>query len=333
VRVSVIINPKAGSVNPKLIEEKIRTALFRCELVFSNSQTLAEMDEFLSEEMNQKTDFFLICGGDGTINTCLQSLMQSQEDLSKLPPIAVVRSGTANDLAHEIGISHRVDKAVRNIIEGQIKNIDVIQVSSGDKKTYMLTNGGIGIPALTADLANQVRTGLQKVSSCPKTADIFKLLASTTYKGLKKMGPGLYSMMVAEALRTWEQKGWEIEFEIPGRENIITNAPIVLVNNQPSIGRSFLPAPYTSNTDGTVNLLLSESLKTYEHLRAFVHITKGTVGKSNCFKSFELSEFIIRTRNPKRLLTFFGDGEILLKDVSEISIKCLHRGLPVVVGS
>jgi diacylglycerol kinase family enzyme len=333
VRVSVIINPKAGSVNPKLIEEKIRTALFRCELVFSQSQTLAEMDQFLSEEMNQKTDFFLICGGDGTINTCLQSLMQSQEDLSKLPPIAVVRSGTANDLAHEIGISHRIDKAVRNIIEGQVKNIDVIQVSSGDKKTYMLTNGGVGIPALTADLANQVRNGLQRVSNCPKTADIFKLMASTTYKGLKKMGPGLYSMMVAEALRTWEQKGWEIEFEIPGRENIITNAPIVLVNNQPSIGRSFLPAPYTSNTDGTVNLLLSESRKTYEHLSAFVHITKGTVGKSRFFKSFELSEFKIRTKNPKRLLTFFGDGEILLKDVSEISIKCLHRGLPVVVGS
>lgn len=333
VRVSVIINPKAGSVNPKLIEEKVRTALFRCDLVFSKAQTLEEMDRFLSDEMAQKTDYFLICGGDGTINTCLQSLMQSQEDLTKLPPIAVVRSGTANDLAHEIGISRRIDQAVRNILEGQVKNIDIIQVSSGDTKMYMLTNGGIGIPALTADLANQLRSGLQRVSACPTTAGIFKMLATTTYKAIKKVGPGVYSMMVAEALRTWEQKDWELEFEIPGENSFVTKSPIVLINNQPSIGKSFLPAPYTSNTDGTVNLLVSESQKTHEHLSAFLHITKGTVGRSSSFKSFELKEFKIRTRNPKRLLTFFGDGEILLKDVAELSIKCLHRGLPVVVGS
>lgn len=333
MRVSVVINPKAGSVNPKLIEEKVRTALFRCDLVFANSQTLEEMDQFLRQEMAQKTDYFLICGGDGTINTCLQSLMNSEGDLSKLPPIAVVRSGTANDLAHEIGVARRVDQAVRNILEGQVKNIDIIQISSGDKKVYMLTNGGVGIPALTADLANQVRSGLQKASVCPKTAGLFKMLAANTYKAVKKIGPGVYSMMVAEALRTWEQKGWELEFEIPGEKSFKTSAPIVLVNNQPSIGKSFLPAPYTSNTDGTVNLLLSESKKVSEHLSAFLHLTKGTVGQSSFFKSFELSEFTIKSKNPKRPLTFFGDGEILFKDVSELSIKCLHRGLPVVVGA
>lgn len=333
MRVSIIINPKAGSVSPSLIEEKIRTALFRCDLVFSKAQTLQEMDHFLSDEMAQKTDYFLICGGDGTINICLQSLMQNQEDLSSLPPIAVVRSGTANDLAHEIGISRRIDQAVRNILEGQVKNIDIIQVSSGDKKMYMLTNGGIGIPALTADLANQLRSGLQRISVCPKTAGVFKMLATNTYKAIKKVGPGVYSMMVAEALRTWEQKDWELEFDIPGEKSFVTKAPIVLINNQPTIGRSFLPAPYTSNTDGTVNLLLSESQKTSEHLGAFLHITKGTVGQSSYFKSFELKEFTIRTKNQNRLLTFFGDGEILFRNVAEISIKCLHRGLPVVVGS
>ncbi|WP_413290559.1 diacylglycerol/lipid kinase family protein [Bdellovibrio sp. HCB337] len=333
MRVSVVINPKAGSVNPKLIEEKVRTALFRCDLVFANSQTLEEMDQFLRQELAEKTDFFLICGGDGTINTCLQSLMGSDGDLSKLPPIAVVRSGTANDLAHEIGVARRVDQAVRNILEGQVKNIDIIQISDGDKKVYMLTNGGVGIPALTADLANQVRSGLQKVSVCPKTAGLFKVLAANTYKIVKKIGPGVYSMMVAEALRTWEQKGWELEFELPGGKSFSTKAPIVLVNNQPSIGKTFLPAPYTSNTDGTVNLLLSETQKITDHLSAFLHITKGTVGQSNFFRSFELEEFKVRTKNPARPLTFFGDGEILFKDVQELSIKCLHRGLPVVVGS
>jgi diacylglycerol kinase family enzyme len=333
VRVSIVINPKAGSVNPKLIEEKIRQALFRCDLVFAKSKNLEEMGQFLSEEMAQKTDYFLICGGDGTVNTCLQFLMKTQDDFTKIPPIAVVRSGTANDLAHEIGISHRIDQAVRNILEGEVTNIDIIQISSGDKKVFMLTNGGLGIPALTADLANQLRSGLQKVSTCPKTAGLFKLLAKNGYQAVKKIGPGIYSMMVAEALRTWEQKGWELEFEIPGFKTFITKAPIVLISNQPSIGNKFLPAPFTSNTDGTVNLLLSKSLKISEHLAAFWHLKKGTVNKSDSFKSYELKEFKIRSTNPKRPMTFFGDGEILFKDVAELSIKCLHKGLPVVIGT
>lgn len=333
MRVSVVINPKAGSVNPGLIEEKIRSALFRCDLVFSKSKTLEEMDQFLCEELTQKTDFFLICGGDGTVNTCLQYLVKAQEDLTKIPPIAVVRSGTANDLAHEIGISRRIDQAVRNILEGTVRNIDIIQVSSGNKKAFMLTNGGLGIPALTADLANQIRSSLQKVSNCPETAGIFKTVARNSYQLVKKIGPGVYSLMVAEALRTWDQNGWELEFEVPGEASFSTKAPIVLISNQPSIGNNFLPAPFTSNTDGTVNLLLAEGRRVRDHLSSFLHLKNGTVTQSERFKSFELKEFKVRAKNPKRPLTFFGDGEILFKDVPELSIKCLHKGLPVVVGA
>lgn len=333
MRVSVVINPKAGSVNPGLIEEKIRTALFRCDLVFSKAKTLEEMDQFLCEELARKTDYFLICGGDGTVNTCLQYLVKAEEDLSKIPPIAVVRSGTANDLAHEIGISRRIDQAVRNILEGTVRNIDIIQISSGDKKAFMLTNGGLGIPALTADLANQVRFGLQKVANCPNTTNIFKAVAKNSYQLVKKIGPGVYSLMVAEALRTWDQNGWELEFQLPDESTFSTKAPIVLINNQPSIGNKFLPAPFTSNTDGTVNLLLAEGRRIREHLSSFLHLKNGTVAQSERFKSYELTEFKIRSKNPKRPLTFFGDGEILFKDVAELSIKCLHKGLPVVVGA
>jgi len=333
VRVSIVINPKAGSVNPGLIEEKIRSALFRCDLVFSKSKTLEEMDQFLCDELAQKTDYFLICGGDGTVNSCLRYLVKAEADFTKIPPIAVVRSGTANDLAHAIGISRRIDQAVRNILEGSVRNIDIIQITSGDKKAYMLTNGGLGIPALTADLANKVRHGLQKASNCPNTRNVFKAIAGNGYELLKKIGPGVYSLMVAEALRTWDDEGWELEFEVPGKHPFVTNASIVLVNNQPRIGDKFLPAPFTSNADGTVNLLLAEGAHLRDHLSSFLHLKNGTVSQSNRFKSYELKEFKVRAKNSKRPMTFFGDGEVLFKDVSELSIKCLHKGLPVVVGA
>lgn len=330
MKISIIINQKAGSVDPILIEKKVRTALFRCDLHFCKPQDLAEMATFIHQQIDAGTDYLMICGGDGTINTCLQILMKRNGDLNKIPPLAIIRSGTANDLAHEMGVSKKIDVAVRGVLEGKIKNIDVIEISSGEQKTYMVTNGGFGIPAKTADLANQVRFGLRKLGT-NSSSFWLKIAAESAYRIVKKSGSKIYSLMAAEAIRSWENEGWDLELEIPGQNLIRTKAPIVLVNNQATIGQSFHPAPFTSNSDGTVNLLLSEAFTRQDQLKAFRNITKGNVQKSPIFKSYELKEFVLRSKNPLRLLTFFGDGEILLRDVEEVRIRCLHKELPVVV--
>ncbi|WII72855.1 diacylglycerol kinase family protein [Bdellovibrio sp. 22V] len=332
MRVSVLINSKAGSVNAELIEAKVRESLFRCDLRFCRPQTLTEMCDFLHGERAAKTDYIIICGGDGTINVALQCLMKCQ-DSSHIPPIAIIRSGTANDLAHEIGVSKRIDQAIRNIFEGTAKYIDVIEVEAEGAKAYMLTNGGLGLPAKAAELANKFRSHLQNLANCPKSAKAYKYLAQKSYYAVKRMGPSVYSLMTAEAIRTWNPEGWGLEVSIPGKVNIETQSPIVLVNNQQTIGSSFLPAPYTSNSDGTVNLLLSETKNIPEHALAALHIRRGSVEKFPAFKSFELKEFKLRSVNPERKLTFFGDGEILHKNVQELSIRCIHGGLPVMVRS
>lgn len=330
MRVAVLVNSKAGSVNAELIEAKVREALFRCDLHFCRPSTLTEMFDFIQEELIRRVDYFIICGGDGTINVALQCLMKYR-DGTELPPIAIVRSGTANDLAHEIGVSHRIDIAVRNIFEGVVKHIDVIEVASPEQTAYMMTNGGLGMPAKAAELANKFRSHLRTLANCPKSAKAYRYLAEKSYHAVKKMGPSVYSMMTAEAIRTWNPEGWGLEIEIPGKVNIETSSPIVLINNQQKIGSSFVPAPFTSNTDGTVNLLLSESKNIPQHTMAALAIRRGTAEKSSVFKSFELKEFRLKSQNPERALTFFGDGEILLRDVQEISVRCLHRGLPVMV--
>lgn len=330
MRVSILINSKAGSVNADLVEAKVRESLFRCDLHFCRPQSLIEMRDFLAQEAAQNTDAIIICGGDGTINVSLQCLMQNR-DIKCIPPITIVRSGTANDLAHEIGVSTCIDSAVRNIFEGVVKNIDVIEISSGETTAYMLTNGGLGMPAMAADFANKFRKYLQDLASSPTSAKVFKFLAEKTYFAVKKMGPTVYSLMTAEAIRAWNPEGWGLEVEIPGKAPFKTNSPIVLVNNQQSIGASFLPAPYTLNTDGTVNLLLAETRNIPEHTKAALRIRRGSIERSPVFKSFELKEFRLKSLNPQRPLTFFGDGEILLKDVQEINVRCIHHGLPVMV--
>lgn len=334
MHISVIINSKAGSVDADLVEGKVREALFRCDLSVCRPRTLLEMCDFLHQEQARNTDYFIICGGDGTINAVLQCLMKCEgSNLKKLAPIALVRSGTANDLAHEMGVSMRIDQAVRNILEGRIKNIDVIEVTGDGENAYMITNGGLGLPAMSAGLANDLRLSLQRLSSerRPEISKISNFLAKHSSAAVKKLGPQIYGMMVLEAIRRWDPTNWLLEVEVPGKTVIETTAPIILVNNQPSIGASFLPAPYTSNTDGTVNLLLVDTNTAGEHVRAALNIRNGTIAGLPQAKSFELKEFRLRSQNPKRALTFFGDGEILHTDVKEIAIKCLHQSLPVVV--
>ncbi len=330
MRVSVLINPKAGTVKETLIERKIREALFRCDLNFHISRSFESMTDFINDEINKKTDQIVICGGDGTINTSLQLLMKNEIN-DELPPICLIRSGTANDLAHEIGITERIDDAARLILEGKEKKIDIIEISSDSDKKYMLTNGGLGIPAETADKANQLRSMLQQLASDQNRSSLSQIASKYSYKLVKKMGSLVYIAMLLETLRSWEQQNWDLEVELPENKQISSAAPFILVNNQPLLGNNFLTAPYTSNSDGLVNLLMIESKTKISQLHEILKVYQEKLRESDIVKSLEVSHFTIKTLNPDRKINFFGDGEILFRNVSKLNVRCLKQKLTVMV--
>ncbi|MEK6773620.1 MAG: diacylglycerol kinase family protein [Bdellovibrionota bacterium] len=331
MRVSVLINPKAGTVKEDLIERKVREALFRCELNFHSAPSTDSMSNFIKKELAEKTDVLMICGGDGTISTTLQILMTNEKNIENLPPICIIRSGTANDLAHEIGITERIDNAARLILEGKEKKIDVIEIEANGNKKYMLTNGGLGVPAETADKANKLRSLLQSIAADQNQVFFSKILSQYSYRLVKKMGSFVYIALLLETLRVWQQQGWDLEIEFSDGRKIKTIAPFVLVNNQPLLGKNFLTAPYTSNNDGLINLLLIQSSTRLSQLQEVFKVYTGQLYESDIVKIHELSEFTIRTRNKNRKITFFGDGEILFRDVDEIKIRALHQALTVMV--
>lgn len=331
MRIAIIINSKAGSVNEVLVEEKIREALFRCELIFCVPKSLDEMDRFIDAEVGQ-ANYVIICGGDGTVNVTLQSLLRHCRG-QELPPLCLIRSGTANDLAVEIGVSRKIENAARAILEGTIKKIDLIELESENgEKAFMLTNGGIGLPASVADSSNQFRSALQVLSHPAAQKSIpTRILARQSYKMIKKMGSGVYSMMAFDAIRRWTDEDWEVEIEIPERETIISKASCIFISNQRTIGQHMTTAPFTSNSDGLVNLLVVEANTLKKQLQTVLSLRRGNPDDLAISENFEVSHFRLKSRDGQRSLTFFGDGEILLKDVREINVRCRHQGLSVVV--
>jgi diacylglycerol kinase family enzyme len=333
MRVSIIINPYAGSMQMDFIKQKISDALFRCQLHFHVCDKKENLSKFIAAEIRLNSNAFLICGGDGTVNTVLQSMLKYKRKDQALPPLCLISSGTANDLAFEMEISKRVDQAARLLLEGREKKIDLIELESNGEKKYMLTNGGLGIPALAADQANIVRQYFFKLLEDQTKLSLLHALATPAQLLLKKMGTLIYTASVLQSIKNWNSDDWSIQIEFSDHESIQTFAPFVLVSNQAIVGKKYLTAPFTANNDGFVNLLLIESTKTRDQLKELFFAFRGTMRANKNIKTFEVKDFTIRSLNTKRPLTFFGDGEILFREASEIKVRCLKENLSIMANN
>ncbi len=331
MKVSVIINARAGRLrgNHERIERDVRQSLFRCELEFLHPETIAEMHACLVGRARGDTDFLMVCGGDGTLSAAIQPLMKMRLDGEKIPPLCPVPVGTANDLANEMNVSSRVGEAARNIIEGQVKDIDVIEIASSGHTAYMLTNGGLGVPAETAARANRFRQWVHETAGCPNTKAHWKPFFKLGSKAIRSAGDRIYEVMLAGVMTGWDRSTWAVELELPNERKITTRAPFIMINNQKIIGGRFVSAPLTSNVDGTFSVLLIETERLLEQTRSLLHIRSGRIPDKEICPSFETERLIVRAL--ERPLTFFGDGEILHADARELSIRCLHPGLPLVI--
>lgn len=330
MKVAVVLNGKAGGAEVSLSEEKIRNALFRCDLIVAAPKSGQELRLFLKEQIENKVDYLLICGGDGTINFCLQQIAALGFNFDQIPPLAIVSGGTANDLAAEMKISKRIEKAARLILTGHVRKIDVIEVVGDGQRGFMVTNGGVGLPAIAADHANQFRRWLRDRTECNYLPERLKTVSDIGLKAVRKLGQKIYLATSASAIGTWHSNQWEVEVASPNQQ-FTTTAPIIFINNQSTLGGGFKTAPMTSNGDGAFNVLVAEASSTVDQLKAMLDLKKGILGHEKGKKSFESSSLHLRALHPERSLTFFGDGEILVRDAREIELKCLHRALRLVV--
>lgn len=65
-------------------------------------------------------DLVVIAGGDGTVNFVINAMKRRALDI----PIGIIPSGTANDFARAIGMSHNPAEAARQILTGEEHRID-----------------------------------------------------------------------------------------------------------------------------------------------------------------------------------------------------------------
>lgn len=326
MKIDIIINRKAGTPGRADLIEPVRSALSHCGLDFHLPESIPETRDILSRVVDRGTDCLMICGGDGTLNSVLDPLVERMEFGEKVPPLCLIPTGTANDLASTLGVSRKIGQAARAAYEGKIRNIDILEITSEKTKSYMITNGGMGIPAETAFHANRAKEWAKSSAKCtlPK---IFRPLSYFGKKAVNRAGSKIYEAMLVRELLRWEQDAWEIHMESPDHKPAITRAPMILVNNQSSIGGNFVPAPMTLNHDGKFNVFLFSPTRLMSQVKSIVDIKRGKI-TDRC-PNFETTDVKFTVPAHAKPFTFFGDGEIIHRDVRELAVRCIHPGLPV----
>lgn len=101
-------------------------------------------------DIDDTYEYILVAGGDGTVDSVVNAMKKLDIDL----PIAILPVGTANDFAKYIGMPQEVETAITQILEGDVKGIDLGKIN--DK--YFINVASTG---LFTDISQKTDTNMK----------------------------------------------------------------------------------------------------------------------------------------------------------------------------
>jgi len=149
-KATILFNPNSGRGRRRRDRELdlaigiIQSAGVRTELTICRSSHEATIHARYAAAAGSDTVF--ACGGDGTIHDVIQGLAGSPVALAILP------YGTANALAHDLGVPFRPSEAARAAVSGTVRRIPLGRVEYHDfdgkpAERYFTVAAGIGVDA------------------------------------------------------------------------------------------------------------------------------------------------------------------------------------------
>ncbi len=117
-----IFNPTAGRGKIKNRLYEIINAFVKhgYKVTVFPTQMKGDATSILTKD-TENYDMLVCGGGDGTLNEVISGLMFSKKQI----PIGYIPAGSMNDVAHSLKISREVKNAVKNILIGSPKSLDV----------------------------------------------------------------------------------------------------------------------------------------------------------------------------------------------------------------
>ena len=265
LKILFAINPVSGGKNKvnweKRIREYFKARPHTIEFFFLTGQS---DDESLKQHITKfAPDRVVAVGGDGTIKSVAQQLLGTGI------PLGIIPGGSANGMAKELGLPIDVEKNLAIVVNGQVKDIDVIRIND---KEISLHLSDIGMNALLIKYFER-------------------------HKGRGKWG---YFKAVFRTL--WEKQLMHVHIKGNGVDER-RKAFMIVLANATKYGTGALINPEGSLDDGEFELIIVRRLALAELIKMLIQHRQFNPNKIDIIK---VKEVIL---TPVRKAYFQVDGE------------------------
>jgi diacylglycerol kinase (ATP) len=201
---------------------------------------------FAAEQM-----FCLAAGGDGTLCSVINGYMRARERGLSLPQtqtlISAIPLGTANDVAHEIGIARDWKQALQEVSSLQPHLCDVAYVQTPNEPArYFFNITGIGFDA--------------------------HVTAATSPELKERWGQMAYIAALLRTLRDFVPRRMRISLDGQRYEESLM---LIAIANGRSYGGGLKVAPLAEFDDGWLDIVMLSEVSKTEFLRNFPKVLKG----------------------------------------------------------
>src|SRR5882762_2817633 len=119
--------------------EILPTLKQKFEIVVFETQYAQHAIELASAASNEKFDYVLAAGGDGTLNQVLNGILLNQQDDGFRPVIGIIPLGTGNDFARTCSIKPDADQISELLTQSSRTPTDVGRITCCDEKGGKVT--------------------------------------------------------------------------------------------------------------------------------------------------------------------------------------------------
>ncbi len=219
-RIVIIHNPKAGQRSAGFFRRIIDGLENRgANLELCRTEARGDAERIAAGHDFSDCDVVAVAGGDGTINEVANGLAQRADPLAA-PPLAVIPIGTANVLAHEIGLVRRAPDVADYLMTGEGRTIRAGRVNG---RVFLLMVS-TGFDAWVVDTVNPaVKRYLSK---------------------------GAYVLQTLKGVFVWRPQSLDVEID-----GEIQSATTIVVMNGRYYGGPHVMAPDASLFDAEVHVL------------------------------------------------------------------------------
>ena len=284
----IIINPNSGkrkSIN--VFKKNLKPSLEHNSFDYKTiTTTYSGHAEQIIESIDLLNfDAILVLGGDGTMHEVINGLLKRQDGINL--PIGNIPTGSGNSLLYDLG-KFNVKDTINIIFKNKIRKIDILELSTLNKKIYSMNLVGWG-------MGNDIGLRAEK---------------------MRWLGPMRYN--VASLVEILKYKGRQATIKIDNIKYDDSYALITICNTI-HVGKGMKMAPNASLYDKKMDIIMiKNNFSKFELLKLFPQLFSGNHIKNKKVTYVQAETFSLKTLKNDILNI---DGEI--KGETPINIKVI----------